>query len=191
MPAMQIRGANNLQNFPVLTAATYTATDILVSGTLNSMFSATITVDFYGSVIVDPSGNGEGETYLGSTTVVTDGSGNATFTNVALPLTRSSGTSISATATDATGNTSEFSASITASPFSSSQSLWTSTDSDIGAPGADGLPSGWRQGEVLEFGGPDLTFGQATDGDFPVLSILMCSQRIPLIFPHCTTLPRI
>jgi hypothetical protein len=45
-------------------------------------------------------------------------------------------------------------------------SLWISTDQDTSAPGADGLPDGWNEGEVLQFGGADLTLGTTTDGDF-------------------------
>ena len=42
--------------------------------------------------------------------------------------------------------------------------LWISTDADGTA--ADGLPGGWKEGHVLEFGGPDLSLGVPTDGDF-------------------------
>ncbi|MGI9458184.1 MAG: DUF4347 domain-containing protein, partial [Aeoliella sp.] len=43
--------------------------------------------------------------------------------------------------------------------------LWLSTDSNVGAPGADGLPSGWGEDQILEFGGVDLAYGAVTDGD--------------------------
>jgi hypothetical protein len=54
-------------------------------------------------------GYGEGETYLGSKTVTTDGSGNATLSATGLAAT-TVGHTITATATDSSGNTSEFSA---------------------------------------------------------------------------------
>ena len=66
-------------------------------------------LDFYWSPAGDPSGHGEGRTYIGSTNVTSDVSGNAsfskTFVGVAVPV----GAVITATATDAAGNTSEFS----------------------------------------------------------------------------------
>uniref|UniRef100_UPI003564FEE4 DUF4347 domain-containing protein n=1 Tax=Marinobacter sediminum TaxID=256323 RepID=UPI003564FEE4 len=49
-----------------------------------------------------------------------------------------------------------------------SQSLWLSTDSNVSSPGADGLAS-WTEGQVLEFSGPTLTHGDATDGDFSMV----------------------
>ena len=59
--------------------------------------------------------------------------------------------------------TSEFAQNVIAT---ATNALWISADQDAGPPGADGLPGGWREGEVLQFGGPDLTLGPATDGDF-------------------------
>ena len=41
-------------------------------------------MDLYSNTVADASGHGEGETYLGSTTVTTDGSGNADFTAILL-----------------------------------------------------------------------------------------------------------
>lgn len=105
-------GANGLQNFPVLTAATVNAGDVRIQGTLNSAASASFAVDFYSNRTPDASGHGEGETFLGSTTVVTDGSGNGAF-DVTLPV-AAVGRFISAVATDAAGNSSEFSAAFRA-----------------------------------------------------------------------------
>jgi len=56
----------------------------------------------------------QGETYLGSSQVTTDGSGNAPFTVLTLPAV-AAGSKISVTATDPSGNTSEFSQRL---PFS-------------------------------------------------------------------------
>jgi hypothetical protein len=101
-------GPNNLQNFPVLTAATRTAT-LAVTGTLNSTAATAFRVEFFANDALDPSGHGEGQRYLGFVSVTTDGSGNAAIA-AALPVTGVSvGNFITATATDAAGNTSEFS----------------------------------------------------------------------------------
>jgi hypothetical protein len=81
-----------------------------VTGTIDTPNPETITVEFFANPVPtpggDPSGYGEGCTYIGSTTP--DVSGNFT---AHLPL-QPAGTLISATATDAAGNTSEFAANI-------------------------------------------------------------------------------
>jgi len=105
-------GANNQQNFPVVTAAD---TNGNVTGTLNSTPNATFAIDFYSNTAADAA-NSEGRTFIGSTTVLTNGSGNASF-NFGTTATLTAGQFITATATStggaaqAIGDTSEFSAS--------------------------------------------------------------------------------
>jgi hypothetical protein len=98
---------NDLQNFPVLTSAQFGAGTLTIAGTLNSMPSSAYNVQFFQSASCDPSGAGEGQTFLGETTVNTDASGIGTF-NVNFPGTAAG--VVTATATDSIGNTSEFSA---------------------------------------------------------------------------------
>ncbi|MGH3850707.1 MAG: hypothetical protein ACRDRT_13550, partial [Pseudonocardiaceae bacterium] len=69
-------GPNALQNFPVITSAIVTGSTKTITGTLNSVASATFDIDFYASASCDAGGNGEGQVYLGTTQVTTDGSGN-------------------------------------------------------------------------------------------------------------------
>ncbi len=104
-------GANQLQNFPVLTTASNSIAGTIVNGTLNSTNSASFTIDIYANVSPDPSGYGEGQFWMGSTNVITDASGNASFT-AQLPVIHLKGRHLTATATDASGNTSEFSPAI-------------------------------------------------------------------------------
>ena len=104
-------GPNNGQNYPVLFAAS-TGSSTTVAGTLASEPNATFTLDFYADSSPDPSGYGQGQRYLGSATVTTGPSGDAPFT-VTLPGTTAPGDYITATATDAQGDTSEFSQDIT------------------------------------------------------------------------------
>jgi parallel beta-helix repeat protein len=99
-------GANNLQNFPVLTSATSGSTNI--EGTLNSTPNTEFRLEFFASSACDPSGYGESKTFLGFTNVTTGGSGDISFT-VTFPATVPVGYVITATATDPDGNTSEFS----------------------------------------------------------------------------------
>ena len=108
-------GANGLQNFPVLSAAFANGGNSTLIGSLNSTASSTFALDFYSNASADTSGYGEGQTYLGSTTVTTDGSGNASFTAVVPSVRLASGLSISATATASDGSTSEFCQNITSS----------------------------------------------------------------------------
>ena len=83
-------GANNLQNFPVLTEAVNLAPNTNIEGSLNSTPNTSFTIEFFSSPSCDSSGNGEGETYIGSTTVTTDAGGDIAFTYspVILPLGR-------------------------------------------------------------------------------------------------------
>jgi hypothetical protein len=98
-------GPNGLQNFPVLSSAKSTATATAIRGKLNSSAGRTFTVEFYSN----PSFTDEGKQFVGKKTVTTDSSGKATF--AFKPASRVPvGRAITATATDASGNTSEFSA---------------------------------------------------------------------------------
>ncbi len=102
-------GANHLQNYPVLTFANTVNGTTSVSGILGSTPNSTFTLEFFSSPSCDASGNGEGETFLGSGSVTTNASGIVEFFSLALPVVVADGRFITATATDAIGNTSEFS----------------------------------------------------------------------------------
>ena len=101
-------GPNNLQNFPVLTSALATESSARIVGSFESAPNEEYTLDFYASSEVDDSNHGEGERYLGSRMVMTDGLGNASF-DLTLEEEARLGEHIAATATDSMGSTSEFS----------------------------------------------------------------------------------
>jgi hypothetical protein len=100
-------GPNMLQNFPVLTAAT--SSTRVIKGTLNSVASSSFSIEVFASSTCDPSHYGEGKTFLGSVSVTTNVVGNGSF-NFTVPAAFAVGNAITATATNAVGNTSEFSA---------------------------------------------------------------------------------
>ncbi|MGH7261676.1 MAG: beta strand repeat-containing protein, partial [Nitrospiraceae bacterium] len=92
-------GANNLQNYPVLTSAQIvSSTQVNLVGSLNSTANSQFRIEFFSNTAQDGTGFGEGQTYLGFVNVTTDGSGNAIF-NTTLAATVSAGNFISATAT--------------------------------------------------------------------------------------------
>ncbi len=105
-------GPNNLQNFPALTQAVFFnngSPTTKVTGTLDSTASRSFTIQFFANAVCDPSGNGEGQTFLGQTTVTTNASGMASF-SASLAATTAAGQFVTATATDnMTNDTSEFS----------------------------------------------------------------------------------
>jgi uncharacterized repeat protein (TIGR01451 family) len=123
-------GPNNLQNFPVLTSATPSGGNTVVQGMLQSTILTTFNIQFFANLSCDLSGNGEGQIFLGSTSVTTDGQGNAPF-NATLPTPTTPGQVVTATATDETNNTSEF-----------SQCRAVSTTVDLSGRVTDGSESG-------------------------------------------------
>ena len=105
-----------------------------MDGALDSIANSDFVLDFYATAVCDPSGYGEGETYLGSHTVTTDANGDIAFT-ASLSAAVPAGRFIAATATDAMGSTSEFSPCLESieGPFfadgfeSGDTSAWSST----------------------------------------------------------------
>jgi hypothetical protein len=99
-------GPNDLQNFPVLPTASNSPGPLTtVAADLSSFAAGTYTIQFFASVNCDGSGFGEGERLVGHFVNVASG-GTSQFTlTEAVPV----GQFVTATATDALGNTSEYS----------------------------------------------------------------------------------
>jgi hypothetical protein len=99
-------GPNDLQNFPTI----HSVTSGTVTFTLDSSTNININlyrIDFYANTMRDPSGFGQGGTYLGSMDV---SAGNVSYTFHYTPVPGQPW--VTATATDFVGNTSEFSAAM-------------------------------------------------------------------------------
>jgi uncharacterized protein (TIGR03437 family) len=101
-------GPNDLQNFPTLLSAVTNGANTTVRGQLNSLPNATFRIELFGNTACDSSQNGEGERFLTLVSATTDANGNATFTAIVTPA-LALGQFVTATATDASGSTSEFS----------------------------------------------------------------------------------
>ena len=102
-------GVNNLQNFPVITFVNALSSSVNIQGTLNSAANQTYTLEFFGNTGVDATGFGEGRNFLGSVQVTTNASGNATFNQTFAVSLSTTGSWVTATATDVNNNTSEYS----------------------------------------------------------------------------------
>lgn len=99
---------------PVITSALVAAGSTTITGTLHSGVSTTYTIELFASNAADPSGFGEGQVFIGSTSVTTDGSANGTFT--ASFRANYTNLFISATTITDSNDTSEFSQAIKAAP---------------------------------------------------------------------------
>jgi titin len=109
---ISLSNANNGEAAPVLSAASYSSGILTVSGTVQGTVGATLTIEFFSN----PTSSAQGETYLGSTTVTVAGNGTATFSGVTFTTALTAkGQFITATATDASGDTSEFSGGLVVS----------------------------------------------------------------------------
>ena len=128
-------GVNNLINFPVLIAATISENRLVVEGSIDTPNAESTFIELFANPVPtpggDPSGYGEGADYLGLVTPEATGLFSANFAAVEV------GTLISATATDAAGNTSEFAFNIVA------ESGLAVKTPELGAPedGGVGLPT--------------------------------------------------
>ena len=102
------RGSNWRQNYPELSSVVFGANNTIISAALNSSPSSSYRIEFFANTVPHPSGFGEGEIYLGFTNVMTDFNGTARL-EIILPGVLAFQPYITATATDADGNTSMFS----------------------------------------------------------------------------------
>ncbi|HET9532103.1 MAG TPA: FG-GAP-like repeat-containing protein, partial [Blastocatellia bacterium] len=102
-------GANNLQNFPILTMVTFASGNIHIVGNLNSTPNTDFFVQFFSSSECSGSNPGQNQQLLNSLPLLftTDASGNAPI-DVNIPITPVGGW-VNALATDPAGNSSEFS----------------------------------------------------------------------------------
>ena len=139
-------GPNGFQNHPVITNATSLPGSTLVQGYLASAFSAKFRIEFFYSDVT----NAEGRVYLGATNIATAANGTGTFSAI---LSGYAPTSkyITATATDANHNTSEFSPGVI-------QPL-PATDTD-----GDGMPDYWETLYGLNINSTN-DAGTSLDGD--------------------------
>jgi hypothetical protein len=99
-------GPNDFQDYPVLTQVTASGNLRTVFGRLDAAPNTKYRIEFFANSAFDASGFGQGQEYLGHEDAVTDATGHATYahTYTADPDVRF----LSATATNAAGNTSEF-----------------------------------------------------------------------------------
>lgn len=97
-------GPNNLQNFPTITGAVYDGVATTISGDGLTFAAGTYQIDVYASQVGDSSGYGEGQIYVGSMSLSAPGTWNLVVAGAPQYGI------YTATATDSSGNTSEFSA---------------------------------------------------------------------------------
>jgi len=104
-------GPNLNQNFPLLSSAVSAGGNTTIDGFLNSTANTQFAIDFYSNdgCVGRPQDFLQGRTYIGTTNVTTNGSGNATIHAVLSGVVLAAGEKVTATATDPDGNTSEFS----------------------------------------------------------------------------------
>jgi hypothetical protein len=101
-------GGNQDEPAPELTSAVAGVDTVTVVGTVAGTPGAELVLEFFANTVCDPSGYGQGERFLGSTTVVVGPDGEADFTAI-VDGTVDVGQFITATATDPGGNTSQYS----------------------------------------------------------------------------------
>jgi len=94
----QVEGANDCQEFPVLTAAA--GPTAAAAGTLSADPGKDYRIEVFANSAPDPSGNGEGERFLGAVETATDGSGDAAWLLGAPGVPLSDGEGVAATATE-------------------------------------------------------------------------------------------
>jgi hypothetical protein len=104
-------GPNDSQNFQIFTSAQTDGKTTTIAGTLPGEPNSSYTLQVFWSPSPDPSGYGEGQNLVCTTSVETDSTGNCAI-SLTLPAAPPPGAVISATATDDAGNTSEFSPDI-------------------------------------------------------------------------------
>ncbi|MHB1559743.1 MAG: beta strand repeat-containing protein, partial [Isosphaeraceae bacterium] len=127
---------------PVLTSVTSTNGQTTITGTIPSspVQNGTLILDLFANPASTPSGNVQGQTYLGAANVTTNANGGASFT-VTISATVAGGDLVTATASNSLSATSQFSNAVAVPITSSATFLGTDTTTQgnwRNAYGADG-----------------------------------------------------
>jgi hypothetical protein len=126
------QGGNNGQAAPALTMVSTSGSGTVVTGTLAGPPGATYRLEFFANETANAAGNWEGQNYLGSASVTLDAVGN--FTTPIPAATPSTQPYVTATATSARGDTSEFSNSRLVSTGAVQLSVSAPSNSTAGDP---------------------------------------------------------
>ncbi|HLZ07170.1 MAG TPA: hypothetical protein VKT80_01160, partial [Chloroflexota bacterium] len=173
-----VSGPNGLINHPVLNSVNFGASSTAVNGSLNGAASAKFTIEFFAS----PPGSGtlQGKTYLGNLSVTTDATGNVTFSATVAATT--AGQAVTATATDSSGNTSEFSLGVTATAAAvvSRQLFYNNTPFDGLNPAANNFDdNAIAQGKTALLPGNTATFANVSSFSKGINGILIDIANLP------------
>jgi parallel beta-helix repeat protein len=156
---------NNGQAAPVLTSVLSGLGITVLTGTVSSAASATVRVEFFANAAGDP----EGRTLVGSASVATDSAGHGSFTTVLSTLLPVGQSLVTATVTDPSGNTSEFSGGVMAVPLppaSLSGVVWEDFNNDGQVDfGENGISGVTITLTGTDFIGNTVNVSQLTDSD--------------------------
>ena len=114
-------GTNGLQNHPIIESASISGANTLIQGRLEARPNANYTVQFFSAAACHSSGLGDAQGLIGTTNVLTNGLGAADIFYTGPTSTGA----VSATATDALGNTSEIGNCVTIGAVSAGQFRFT------------------------------------------------------------------
>ena len=176
-------GPNLSENYPVLDSVAFApGSGTTIIGDVNTKPNTTVFVDFYANPGTVLPAYGQGQTYLGAAMITTGVDGGAQFT-LNLPA-LAKGAIISATMTDAAGNTSEFGADLAednppsaveiarigstpATTFNAGQTI-TFDGSGSASPDSYPLTYSWDFGDRTSGTGQTATHAYAYDGTYVV-----------------------
>jgi titin len=137
----ETNGGDGQEDFPEVTSAVSDGSTTTIQGTLTSTPNTDFIVEFFANNACNPSGFGEGQFFLGSMTITTGNDGTASFTFM-LNFGLDPSQFVTTTATDPSGNTSQFSACVQVSgPTTASSANRAVTRAFAGAVGASANPS--------------------------------------------------
>ena len=144
-------GPNLFQDFPVISSVVTANGTTTIDGMITEAPNTTYRIEFFGNFTPDPSGYGQGQTFLTFANVTTDSSGTMSF-SVALPRSLAGEAYVTATATDPAGNTSEFSADATIATTGGTYMVTTTADSGAGSlRAAIGMADASMGGFTIDF----------------------------------------